>query len=174
MGNNIDFFTKAKHQYHSNNIEFGLCDDPPPTEKPAYIDETDKTKWIAIVINNQNKEVTFTAIDHCPEYDFRKEDKKPDKRCDGVLTFNSHIVFVELKQIKGRKSNDWIEPAEQQLRRTIFHFSKTEDSRMFKNKEAYIANSKRPIFTKGQGGRTSKFLKDTGYILRIQNRIEIN
>lgn len=38
------FFAKAKHQYNSSNIEFGLCDDAPPAGNPADIDESDKTK----------------------------------------------------------------------------------------------------------------------------------
>ncbi|GHU65396.1 hypothetical protein FACS1894123_11270 [Bacteroidia bacterium] len=169
-----NFFSKAKHQYHSNNTEFGICDDPPPAEKPAYIDETDRTKWIAIVNNSKNKEITFTAIDHCSEYDFKKEDDKPDKRCDGVITFKKNVIFVELKERKGRKSKDWIDDGEEQLKRTIYHFSKTKDSVLFENKYAYIANSKKPVFYRGQDVRMNNFQKDTGYVLRIQNRIEID
>jgi hypothetical protein len=83
------------------------------------------------------------------------------------------VIFVELKQRKGRKSNDWLEEGVEQLKRTILHFSKTKDSTLFKHKYACVANSKRPVFTRGQTGRLSNFLKDTGYVLRIQNRIEI-
>jgi len=168
------FFAKTNHQQFTNSSEFGLCDDVLPAENPAYIDESDRTKWIAIVENNENKTVTFTPIDNCLEYDFRKKDGKPDKRCDGVLTVMSLIIFVELKQRKGRRSKDWIEDGELQLKQTIFHFSKTTDSKSFKNKLAYIANNKRPIFTRGQEVRTNRFYKETGYILRIQNRISID
>jgi len=164
-----DFFAKSKHNQVSAIGEFGLCDDPPP----AYIDESDKTKWIAIVINSKNKEVTFTAIDNCPEYDFKKEEDNYYKRCDGVLTFNTNVIFVELKQRKGRKSGDWLDDAVEQLQSTIYHFSKTKDSAIFKNRAAYIANSKRPIFTRGQAERMNNFFNDTGYVLRIQNKIEI-
>lgn len=165
----VDFFVKSKHKQISSSNEFGLCDDPSPVPTHAYIDVTDKSKWIAIVTNKEAKEVSFTPIDHCIEYEY----KNPDKRCDGVLTYKSHIAFVELKQIKGRKSGDWIEPVEQQLKQTIFHFSKTQDSKLFKNKEAYIVNNKRPIFTKGQEVRTNLFYKETGYVLRIQCEILI-
>jgi len=169
----MDFFIKSKHQQISISKEFGLCDDPPPVKNPAYLDESDTIKWIAVVNNSKRKEITFTAIDNCIEYDFKRVDGKPDKRCDGVLTLGMNVIFVELKQRKGRKSKDWLNDGEAQLRSTIFHFSKTKDSMAFKHKYAYIANSKRPIFTRGQAGRTSSFLKDTGYVLRIQNRIEI-
>ena len=50
----IDFF-ENKCKSTSNKIEFGLCDDPPPAENPAYIDENDVSKWIGIVKNNTNK-----------------------------------------------------------------------------------------------------------------------
>ena len=169
----MDFFAKSKLQQISISKEFGLCDDPPPAKNPAYLDETDKIKWIAIVNNSKGKQITFTAIDNCIEYDFKRADGKPDKRCDGVLTFGVNIFFVELKQRKGRKSKDWLDDGEAQLKRTIFHFSKTKDSIAFKHKCAYVANSKRPIFTRGQAGRISDFLKDTGYVLRIQNKIDI-
>ena len=173
MRSSMDFFSISKHQQFSISREFGLCDDPPPAKNPAYLDESDKTKWIAIVSNSKSKEITFTAIDNCPEYDFKKADGNQDKRCDGVLTFDVNVIFVELKQRKGRKSKDWLDDGEIQLRRTIFHFSKMKDSTVFYHKFAYIANNKRPIFTKGQAERVSRFFKDTGFVLRIQNRIEI-
>jgi len=169
----MDFFAKSKHKQISISKEFGICDDPPPAKVPAYLDEADKMKWIAIVNNSNGEEITFTAIDNCIEYDFKKADGKSDKRCDGILTFGVNIFFVELKQRKGRKSKDWLDDGEAQLKRTIFHFSKTKDSMAFRHKYAYIANSKRPVFTRGQAVRTNRFLKDTGYVLRIQRVIEI-
>jgi hypothetical protein len=168
-----DFFAQSKHQEITKKNLFGLCDDPPPAEKPAYIDESDEQKWIAIVGNRHHKAITFTAIDHCPEFDFRKEDGKQDSRCDGVISVDESILFVELKQRKGRKSKDWLDDGETQLKRTIYHFSKSSDAVDFKHRYVYIANSKKPKFYRGQEVRMNNFLKETGYVLRIQNRIDI-
>ncbi|QJB42844.1 hypothetical protein [Dolichospermum flos-aquae] len=56
----INFFD-ANCQSQTNQYKFGLCDDP--NEDPAYIDTDidDCSKWIAIVENNQEIEVIFTA-----------------------------------------------------------------------------------------------------------------
>jgi hypothetical protein len=90
--NTMFFFAKSKHKQVSASSEFGLCDDPPPAKEPAYINETDKTKWIAIISNSRSQEITFTAIDNCPEYDFRKENGEKDKRCDGVITIAVRLM----------------------------------------------------------------------------------
>ena len=38
-------------------------------------------------------------------------------------------------------------------------------------KKAYIANSEKPKFRESQKRRMDEFLTDTGYVLRIENRI---
>ena len=43
---------------------FGICDDPPPANDPAYLDFLDSEKWIAWVDNEHQKDIIFTAIDH--------------------------------------------------------------------------------------------------------------
>jgi len=45
----IDFF-KPSCKTNSNSIKFGLCDDPPPDANPAFIDEMDQSKWIAMLL----------------------------------------------------------------------------------------------------------------------------
>lgn len=161
-------FSQALCQTSSNLKLFGLCDDQPPPHKAAYIDETNGSKWIAVVVNDDKYDVTFTAIDHCIE--IYRADGKPSKRCDGVLTFNTTIVFVELKEI-GSKGNDWVEVAEEQLKITIGHFEAQENANNFKQKKAYIANSQHPKFKESQTRRMNQFFLDTGYILRVVNRI---
>jgi hypothetical protein len=47
----------------------------------------------------------------------------------------------------------------------------TDDADNYTEKKAYIANSQRPKFKQTQAQRMNKFLKDTGYVLRIENRI---
>lgn len=163
-------FSEAKCQYATEKKLFGLCDDSPPPPEAAYIDEKDGAKWIAVVVNDDEIRVTFTAIDNC--IDIKRNNGKMAKRCDGALTFNSTIAFVELK-VSDEKRNQWIRDAEGQLRSTIISFENSEEAEGFKLKKAYIANSAKPKFRESQKTRMDKFLTDTGYVLRIENRIII-
>lgn len=58
-------FAEVKCQGTTKKKLFGLCDDPSPSNNPAYIDEKNGAKWIAVVNNETPYEVTFTAIDNC-------------------------------------------------------------------------------------------------------------
>lgn len=165
----INFFD-GNCQTFSNRKIFGLCDDPPPPHRPAYIDENNGARWIAVVENEDLYDVTFTAIDHCVV--IKRPDGKDANRCDGVLTYNDTAIFVELKQMdtKGAK---WVAKAEEQLRTTISYFEQEDVADDFNSKQAYIANSERPKFRETQMHRMDQFFTDTGYVLRIVNRIKL-
>jgi hypothetical protein len=50
-------FKKPACVSSSNARKFGLCDDQPPLPKgPAYIDECNGGKWIAVVVNDPIKQ----------------------------------------------------------------------------------------------------------------------
>ena len=161
-------FSETICQTFSNQKLFGLCDDPPPPHKAAYIDEINGSNWIAVVVYDEKYDVTFTAIDHCIQ--ISRADGKLSKRCDGVLTFNSTVIFVELKEIGG-KGNNWVLAAEEQLKITIRHFEAQSNAENFNQKKAYISNSERPKFKESQTRRMNQFFIETGYILRVENRI---
>jgi hypothetical protein len=163
----INFFD-ANCQSQTNQYKFGLCDDP--NEDPAYIDTDDCSKWIAIVENNQEIEVIFTAIDNCIE--ILRSDGTMDNRCDGMLTYNNHLIFVELKEKNYR--NNWVVKGEKQLKNTINVFIANHDLEIYKSKKAYIANNKKPTFQSSQITRMDKFKDETGFRLIIQNTIEIS
>ncbi|MBK8045067.1 MAG: hypothetical protein IPK21_21930 [Haliscomenobacter sp.] len=158
-------------QTRSGKKLFGLCDDPPPSQTTAYIDEADGSKWIAVVVNEYEYPVLFTAIDRCIE--IRNPDGKMEKRCDGMLTYGSSVIFVELKQRGGAKSNAWIREAEGQLKNTISYFEETDLSEKYTLKMAYISNSEHPKFRASQIVRMEKFFSETTYILRIEARINL-
>ncbi len=166
----INFF-KSTCQSQTNQYKFGLCDDPNKDKDPAYIDTVDCSKWIAIVENNQEIEVIFTAIDNCIE--ILRSDGKMDNRCDGMLTYNNNIIFVELKERKYTNSV-WIDEGENQLRKIISVFINNHDLQIFKSKKAYIANSKKPQFQYSHKERMQKFRNDTGFTLIIQNTIKVS
>lgn len=161
-------FNNDKCQSISKEKLFGLCDDPPPAKNPAYLDETDRSKWIAVVVNAHNFIVTFTAIDAC--IDIFREDGKMAKRCDGMLTYNNKISFVELKD-RSPLGNEWVKDGEKQLRATISYFEKTDQANDFLSKKAYIANKRHPEFKNSQLMRMEKFYSETGYVLRIEGQI---
>ncbi|MEI7581903.1 hypothetical protein [Runella sp.] len=153
---------------HSNRKLFGLCDDPHPAKNPAYIDESDGSKWIAVVVNEDRNHVIFTAIDNCIAVS--REDGTMDKRCDGVLIYDRVIIFIELKE-RGALGNSWVKDAEKQIRTTIGNFGDSDEAGEYTTKKAYIANSEHPKFKESQIRRMEQFLNDTGYVLRIENRI---
>jgi len=164
-------FSEAKCKYTTEKKLFGLCDDPPPPPKQAYIDEENGEKWIAVVVNDDRQRVTFTAIDNCIE--IKSKNGRMAKRCDGVLTVGSTVAFVELK-VRDEKGNKWVKDAEKQLRSTISCFEKTEEAEDYKIKKAYIANKERPRFKESQKERMNQFLIETGYVLRVENRINLD
>ncbi|MCE2721485.1 MAG: hypothetical protein ACK6A9_09100 [Dolichospermum sp.] len=166
----INFF-KSTCQSQTNQYKFGLCDDPNKDKDPAYIDTVDCSKWIAIVENNQEIEVIFTAIDNCIE--ILRSNGERENRCDGMLTYNNHIIFVELKERKYTNSV-WIDEGENQLRKIISVFINNHDLQIFKSKKAYIANSKKPQFQYSHKERMQKFRNDTGFTLIIQNTIKVS
>lgn len=167
---NLITLTEAACQTQSNKKMFGLCDDPHPAKNPAFIDEDNGNKWIAVVINDRDFDVVFTAVDHC--IDTKRADGKMDNRCDGVLSYESTVIFVELKE-RSAKGNEWVVDAEIQLRSSIGYFEKQVNSDDFSLKKAYIANKDHPKFKETQSSRMRKFQDETGYTLRIENRIEL-
>ena len=169
---NINFFDE-RCQSKINSSKFGLCDEPSPSQKPAYIDTdicNEQEKWIAIVENKTEIEIIFTAIDKCIE--IKRVDGKMDSRCDGMLTYPDSIIFVELKE-RMVENSVWVGKGEKQLRNIISVFKKNHNVDSYKSKKAYIANNKKPNFQSSQINRMEKFKDDTGFRLRIENTIKI-
>ena len=97
-----------------------------------------------------------------------------DNRCDGMLWYDKAVVFVELKErVSKKNTNVWVKDGEKQLKRTIEYFEKTGQSDKFTEKRAYIANKAHPIFKESQLQKMKSFKQETGYTLRIENRIKI-
>ena len=164
---NVNFFDPLC-QTIINAPLFGICDDPPPPSKPAYIDTIDHSKWIATVENANQRELIFVAIDNCIEI-FRT-DGSMDSRCDAMITFQDKIIFVELKD---RQSSGWLAKGESQLRNIIDIFAANYDLSLYKSKIAYVSNKSKPNFQSGQMTRIEKFKNDTGFILKISTVIAL-
>ena len=149
---------------------FGLCDDETRPQERAYLDEQNGGTWIAVVHNDEAFEVTFTAIDNCIET--RRADGKMDSRCDGMLTYNTSVVFVELKE-RGGWGKNWVKDGDAQLRTSIGYFEANTDTGHLTEKRALLANSEHPRFRDSQIGRMERFREETKYVLRIANRIHL-
>lgn len=163
----IDFFTNGC-KTSSNKIEFGLCDDPSPAINPAYIDESDNTKWIGIVTNNEEKNVDFIAIDAC--IDIRKANGRMESRCDGLLSFDNNLIFVELKT---REGGQWLKDGREQITITVNNFKSNHDITKFDNVYGNVCNSLRPLSHTGHASNIEQFFYETGLILKADRSIVI-
>ena len=59
----VNFFETDCKESSRNEKQFGICDDQDGAK--AYTDTTDNTKWIAKVTNDNEIDISFTAIDNC-------------------------------------------------------------------------------------------------------------
>jgi len=156
----IDFF-KSGCKKTSIKKEFGLCDNPDPAKDPAYIDEFNDVNWIAQVTNQNGNSVDFFAIDHCIE--IRRSNIEMAKHCDGMLSYESNIVFVELKN---RGSSGWLSDGRKQLTETISFFKDNHNITTYKLKEAYVCNKQRPLAVTNISSEVQKFKDETAVILK--------
>ena len=164
----INFFdTGCKTE--SNNSNFGLCDDAPPSEKAAYIDDNNTSKWISKVSNPTNKNVNFYAIDNCVTI-MKADGINKESRCDGMLHFDNSVLFVELKM---RGSSGWLTKARSQLTNTLNKFQLDNNLSDFDKVEAYACNGLRPLAIQGNNTELQKFKDATGLIMYAQQDINL-
>lgn len=148
---------------------FGLCDDAPPARIPAYIDETDESKWIGIVDNPHLKSIGFYGIDHCLVLK-RGKGEETRQECDGLLHYDDELIFVELKD---RQYRGWAKTGCEQLIATIEYLDKTSSFKNFRSVKAYICNKQRPFFNANYNAHIQEFKERTGLELNILRKISI-
>lgn len=155
-------FQVAACQEALNNSLFGLCDDNNGTK--AYTDTLHPHNWIATVRNDSQKEIIFTAIDKCVIQD---NEYPGCGRCDGMLSTDEHICFVELKdQAKG-----WISDAIEQLEATIQFFTEANDITTFRHKKAFACNKQHKHFQEIDNELNRRFFRQ--YKVRIDVQADI-
>lgn len=164
-------FLKSTCQTKTNAALFGICDDNNQPEAPAYLNDTDSNTWTAEVRNDQEIEVTFTAIDNCiPIF---RENGEMESRIDGLLTYNSNnsdrLIFIELKIVR----ENWIPDGIQQLENTIELFSAQNDLSSYKKRRAFLANKKHPKFKYSHKETMQAFKNKTGVRLIISANIKL-
>lgn len=148
---------------------FGICDNR--SGERAYIntDPRQHSIWSATIQNKTRKQITFTALDKCIE--IPRGDGKMSKRCEGVITVENTIIFLEVKERRD-KASTWAKDAEALLKMTIENIEKRIDISLFENKYAAITNRLQRNQEK-HSVRMKKFFEETGYILHINHRVAI-
>ncbi len=156
------FFDKRCQEAPREDQLFGICDDN--DAKKAYTDVDDNKKWIAIVENRKKTSLVFTAIDKCILKDGEKEGKG---RCDGMLTSNEHLYFVELKN----ETKRWMTDAIDQLESTINLFIENHDASLYKHKKAFACNRRHKKFRELDNELNLRFYRKYGFRLDVQASI---
>lgn len=161
-------FEKATCQTETNKDKFGIYD--PGDKKPAILKFEDATLWHATVINTKQKQIKFTAIDNC--IDIFRTNGEMAQRCDGMLTFNTTIYYIELKT--GRKA--WQQEGLNQIESTIKQMQNKASAfaAQFTKRIAIVANknARRPTFQSSNAAQREYFMKE--YKTRVQFDAEIN
>ncbi len=162
----VNFFETNCKESSRNEKQFGICDDQNGTK--AYTDTSDDTKWIAKVTNDDEIDISYTAIDNCIIV-YKAGTKEKESSCDGMLTFSESLYLVELK-VQGK---DWIPKAKRQLENTIKLITENHKLSNFKFKKAYACNRKHPNFNVLEASEKKSFFDKTGFRLDTQAEIKI-
>jgi len=132
----VRFFGTTCSEPSRNDERFGLCDDD--NAERAYSDSADQSKWIATVVNEQQRPVVFTGVDHCIK--IKKPGTNDDESlCDGMLTSGDQLYLVELKD----KKKDWKAEAIGQLENTMRLLKEHEILDSYRFKKGFACNKGR-------------------------------
>lgn len=162
----VNFFETDCKEESRKEKEFGICDNQNGTK--AYTDIVNSRNWIAKVKNDNEIDVSFTAIDNCIIV-HKEGTKEKESSCDGMLIFKNSLFLVELK-VQGK---DWIPKAKSQLENTIKLITENHDLSDFRYKKAYACNRKHPSFNVLESSEKKSFFDKTGFRLDAQAEILI-
>lgn len=162
-----EVFLKADCQDITNEIKFGLYDAEDNT--PIKIKLTDEGSWNATVLNNNSKNIIVTAIDNC--IDVLRPNGEMDDRCDCMLTYNSTIIFVELKNKRGTWQSEGLAQIENVVKHIIAKIPEFYNG--FEHRKAVVTNRKHqfPAFKKSNIEQRQLFWSK--YRMRVQFEAEI-
>jgi hypothetical protein len=163
----LDFF-RADCQYPPIALNtFGLCDCQDGTKAFPDTDVANRdSKWIAEVINVNNLQIVFTAIDKCVLQDYQFNGRG---RCDGMLTTTIHLYLVELKN----QEPPWQTNAIDQLDSTIQFLTDNHDISQYKKRKVFACNKKRDKFVVIENEFNKAFYKRTTFRIDIQAEIVV-
>ena len=160
----MNFFDIGCQYGPVNYTSFGICDDQNTTK--AYITDVNPETWVAVVKNDKQKNLIFTAIDKCVIHD---DEEIGRGRCDGMLTTIDLLYLIELKE----KDPPWRNEAIEQLKSTIIFLRANHDLSKFKHKKAFACNKKRNAFVVIEHEESLAFFREYGFRLDIQAEVII-
>jgi hypothetical protein len=163
----VDFF-KSDCQKLTNEKKFGLYD--ADYKRPAKILFTDEPLWNAIVLNENRKQISFTAIDNCIPIS-NENGCLDEKRCDCMLTYDSTLLLIELKNKKANWQSEGLAQIENIAKIMIKEIPEYYNS--FRKRKAIVANRKEksPAFNNSNAEQRQNFYSN--YKMRIQFEWEI-
>lgn len=160
----LNFLVTKCKEPERNDLLFGLCDDQ--NGKKAYSDTKDPSKWIATVKNDSALNLTFTPIDKCIIQDHEYPGRG---RCDGMITSEEHLYFIELKD----EARSWITGAIEQLESTIEFFKENHNINAFRHKKAFACNKQHSRFQEIDNELNLAFFRKHKVRIDIQTQIII-
>jgi hypothetical protein len=161
----VNFFNSDCSENPRSETLFGICDEG----NKAYTDILNPDNWIAIVINENEIDITFTAIDQCFKI-LKENSKDQESLCDGMLTFKDALYLIELKD---QMTGGWLPDAIGQLKNTIKLLDK-DDLSTIKFKKAFACNKKHsPRFNSSINELNKRLFRKYGFRIEIQSKIKI-
>jgi hypothetical protein len=162
----VDFF-KSDCQKTTSEKKFGLYDAEDKT--PAKIKLIEEDTWNATVMNNGGKAILFTAIDYC--IDVLRENGEMASRCDCMLSYDSTLLLVELKNKRDSWQAEGLGQIENIALRMLVEIPEYYYS--FRKRKAVVANRKNqfPAFHESNAEQRQYF--SSKFKLRIQFEAEI-
>jgi hypothetical protein len=161
----MNFFDPLCQEPPHNHMLFGLCDDE--NGKKAYTNTDNPESWIASVKNDKVKALVFTAIDKCVIKDGEEVGRG---RCDGMLTSDEHLYFIELKNVN---YPSWRPKAIEQLESTIQFFLANHNASAYRHKKAFACNKKKPKFQIIEIELKRKFFDTYGFRIDAQAEVVV-
>ncbi|MGE5354785.1 MAG: hypothetical protein ACM3PT_00970 [Deltaproteobacteria bacterium] len=160
-------FLKADCKQTTSEKTFGLYDAEDKT--PVVIKLTDEKTWIATVFNNSNKSIDFTAIDNC--INVLRENGEMDSRCDCMLTYDTNLFLVELKNKRDSWQSEGLAQIENIAKRMMEEIPAYYNS--FTKRKAVVANRKNQFPSFHESNIEQRQLFISKYKMRIQFDAEI-
>lgn len=162
----VDFF-KVDCQNTTSEQKFGLYDAEDLT--PVKIKLTEEELWNATVLNSTSKNILVTAIDNC--IDIFRQNGEMDNRCDCMLTYETSILFIELKNKRDSWQSEGLAQIENVVKIMIAEIPDFYNG--FTKRKAIVANRKHqfPAFQESNIEQRQYF--SSKYKMRIQFEAEI-
>jgi len=160
----LDFLSGKCQEPATRALRFGILDDDSRPE--AYTDTANPDKWIATIHNDQALELVFTAVDKC----LLQNNEYPGRgRCDGMLTSDQHLYFIELKD----ETSGWITGAIEQLESTIKFFLESHDASQYKHKKVFACNRRHRHFQEIDNELNLRFFRQYKFRIDVQATIVV-